>query len=828
MVTCRQGEREREGEGEGGREKEEGGEERKRGGEGERERGRKREGETLGGGRSDVGGVGVERGGVRTLVAKGAETEAGRKVVDSGASASMTGDRSHFRGIVRAVCVPVSGIGGQTLTATGVGRGVVSGMLDIQQLYFVPGLRDTLVSVSTLVDDGYKFVFDKVEGQNKMVVSKNGSEVLGVRVGSNGLYFMPDLVTGCVDGDEANPKALWEEDVEQGRVCEQGFVALKGVVGKNTYAGDISEADLLHERCGHVSWGNGKWAERLRKVYGRDIGNGHSIAKCEACMRSKMHRVISRLAPNRRARRPLERVHFDLSPGIPELGIHGGVDDYKGFLMIVDEFTEEWFVYLIRSKSEVAGLLKEFKVMAERHFAQPEGMGALVEADGAFKMAGMRSDGERVNVNKEVKEWCAQNGIRHEKSAPYSQWQNGVAERAIKTAWEGSEAMRKAAGAPRRYWPYSLMAFVHVRGRIAMGVDDRSPYEKWWDVDIPLERRMQHLRIWGCKCYAWVPKELRKKLEDRAKVCVHLGYAADTKGYVVQEVETGRVMVSACVVFDETARPFQEHGRLDMDGPAGDEDSDGVIVIDWERIFVYEPNGSDGVNDVVGDDGVRDSVEGAGDARDHDIEVGDAIDLVGVASGARRPRRVDGREMPVLEAPGLEPGLPDLGPNFVPRPAQLVRVPESGPIRYQLTNPKREGTLCHARYEEYKCARTVQEALEKGATKADLKWDAERGFCEFGDGISGLSAGVGDEWGVGYDMDVGKNGEVLMPVVDIEGLTQKMRMERKVRDEAMDAGTMRKIKARIELLALAAQVPPRWTNSWELRLRDHTGKPCTI
>jgi hypothetical protein len=39
----------------------------------------------------------------------------------------------------------------------------------------------------------------------------------------------------------------------------------------------------------------------------------------------------------------------------------------------------------------------------------------------------------------------------------------GTAERAIKAAWEGSEAMRKAAGAPERYWPFSLRTFVHAQ-----------------------------------------------------------------------------------------------------------------------------------------------------------------------------------------------------------------------------------------------------------------------------------------------------------------------------------------------------------------------------
>ena len=45
------------------------------------------------------------------------------------------------------------------------------------------------------------------------------------------------------------------------------------------------------------------------------------------------------------------------------------------------------------------------------------------------------------------------------------------------------------------------------------------------------------------------------------------------------------------------------------------------------------------------------------------------------------------------------------------------------------TNPKQLGSDSFKRYEEYKYARTVREALDRGAKTSDLEWDAERGFC---------------------------------------------------------------------------------------------------
>ena len=50
-----------------------------------------------------------------------------------------------------------------------------------------------------------------------------------------------------------------------------------------------------------------------------------------------------------------------------------------------------------------------------------------------------------------------------------------------------------------------------------------------------------------------------------------------------------------------------------------------------------------------------------------------------------------------------------------------------------VANPKRKGSKAHARYEAYETATTVAEALELGATKADLKYDSEHEFVSFAD-----------------------------------------------------------------------------------------------
>ena len=66
-----------------------------------------------------------------------------------------------------------------------------------------------------------------------------------------------------------------------------------------------------------------------------------------------------------------------------------------------------------------------------------------------------------------------------------------------------------------------------------------------------------------------------------------------------------------------------------------------------------------------------------------------------------------------------------------PKKKKRVMLPKTGPIYFVKTNPKKEGTECQKRFGTYMHATTVEEAMEKGMTSKDLKWDSERNFCWF-------------------------------------------------------------------------------------------------
>jgi len=64
---------------------------------------------------------------------------------------------------------------------------------------------------------------------------------------------------------------------------------------------------------------------------------------------------------------------------------------------------------------------------------------------------------------------------------------------------------------------------------------------------------MAHLRVFGCLAYALVPKQHRRKSDDKAIECIFVGYSAKSKGYHLYDPQSKCILVSQDVVFVEDA-----------------------------------------------------------------------------------------------------------------------------------------------------------------------------------------------------------------------------------------------------------------------------------
>ena len=63
---------------------------------------------------------------------------------------------------------------------------------------------------------------------------------------------------------------------------------------------------------------------------------------------------------------------------------------------------------------------------------------------------------------------------------------------------------------------------------------------------------VSNLKVFGCICYAHIPKDERKKLDSKAREAIMLGYGTEVKGYRLYDPNSQRAFFSRDVIFEES------------------------------------------------------------------------------------------------------------------------------------------------------------------------------------------------------------------------------------------------------------------------------------
>jgi len=111
-----------------------------------------------------------------------------------------------------------------------------------------------------------------------------------------------------------------------------------------------------------------------------------------------------------------------------------------------------------------------------------------------------------------------------EPSAPYTQNQNGVSERAMRTIVEKARSMLLDAKLSEGFWEEAVHTAVYLKNRSPTKAVDSTPIQAWSDKKLELH----HLRPFGCDAYVYVHPDLRTKWKSKAKSCTFMGYIENT------------------------------------------------------------------------------------------------------------------------------------------------------------------------------------------------------------------------------------------------------------------------------------------------------------
>ena len=159
---------------------------------------------------------------------------------------------------------------------------------------------------------------------------------------------------------------------------------------------------------------------------------------CDACIHGKQtHSLVPKICEGKRASRCLGRVFVDLT-GPQSITSRSGC---CYIMNIIDDFLGYHWTHLLKAKSEAAQVLREWLL--------------AVEVQSNEKLCYLVTDNGELHSN-EVLRWCAERGITHHFTAPYTSTQNDHVERLHRTLMNKSRAMRLSCNACHGRWCLSV------------------------------------------------------------------------------------------------------------------------------------------------------------------------------------------------------------------------------------------------------------------------------------------------------------------------------------------------------------------------------------
>ncbi|PRQ16867.1 putative RNA-directed DNA polymerase [Rosa chinensis] len=212
--------------------------------------------------------------------------------------------------------------------------------------------------------------------------------------------------------------------------------------------------------------------------------------------------------------------------------------DYVPHEEASDNFTRITWLYLLKFKSEVVDVLKDFHKLVITQFSS--------------SIHVLRSDNGSEYMSNNMSNYLSTQGIMHQTSCVGTPQQNGIAERKNRDLLEKARALMFQMNVPKKFWSQGVLTATYLMNRLPSRVlGFKSPLEVLKGRKIDLS----HLKVFGCTCFFHIQAHQRDKLDPRADKCVFLGYSSTQKGYKCYNYVTRKLIVSRDVRFDE-ATPY--------------------------------------------------------------------------------------------------------------------------------------------------------------------------------------------------------------------------------------------------------------------------------
>jgi hypothetical protein len=112
---------------------------------------------------------------------------------------------------------------------------------------------------------------------------------------------------------------------------------------------------------------------------------------------------------------------------------------------------------------------------------------------------------------------------------------------------EAARCMLIDAGMEKKYWAEAVNTACYLQNILPSKAVTKTPFELWNN----RKANVEHLHIFGCKAYTHIPKEKRRKLDNKAILFTFVGYSAESKAYRMLDKVTNKITISRDVRFIE-------------------------------------------------------------------------------------------------------------------------------------------------------------------------------------------------------------------------------------------------------------------------------------
>jgi hypothetical protein len=420
--------------------------------------------------------------------------------VDSGASVHYCPDRQKFISYSSMDEEEIFTADGRPIDA--IGRGDVHILLPnkgdftevtLQDVYHVPTMTTTLISVSRMDQAGYIAHFGHgvcaIEAPNKKIIAelpvRNGLYVLGVRK---------------INSDTALSA---------------------------TQKLSLAQA---HRALGHIHNRAICDGIRLGNIEGIELSDTEEVF-CDACAQAKPHRRPFPEQAKNRAENFGDRMFMDLwGPASVE-----SIGRKKYSLDFTDDSTRWSEVDFLATKDQCFKSYCTFEKSLETQYG--------------VKIKILRCDRAGEFMSDEFMEHTNSKGTRREFTVHDTHEQVGVAERLNRTKLELARAMLFESGLPIFLWAEAVRHMIWLKNRLpTRSLKGRTPF------DARFGRKPDLSSVVPFGTRAWVKLVHSGKLEARAKLGYFVGFDFQSTGYRIYYPERRSVGVEREVVFDTSSR----------------------------------------------------------------------------------------------------------------------------------------------------------------------------------------------------------------------------------------------------------------------------------